>query len=1012
MQGTGLIKSFLFLITLVCVFQLFYYIPTRGVESKAEAYAETSAASFEGKEKVMAYKMARARYLDSMSSENVLSIPLLANYTYSDLKRQQLALGLDLKGGMSILLEVDLKGFLVSLAGRNAKDPDFVAAIEAAEKAKESNQSEYISLFVNEFRRVAPSKKLAKIFQQSQVLGEINQETSDGEVERMLRAKADETVGLTFKLLKERIDRLGVVQPNISLDAARDLILVEMPGIDNPQRARQYLQASAQLEFWETFRISDNGIMTAFMEADSRLKALDGNTTNTTNDTTATSLNESDLLVADSTAKTKDSTDVAAATSSTNGPLLSLLTLNNSGQLPMTVVGLADKNKKAAITAMLERPEIKALFPKNVKFLWSYKPHQDFTTKEVTNQYQLYAIKTQLNSDKAPLEGDAVTDASPSQDPVTGEPKVSMIMDAKGAKKWAELTGKAFDGDAQGNRREIAIVLDDEVITAPSVNNGAITGGSSEISGAFNVQETVDLANILEVGKLPAKTKIIQESSVGPSLGQQNITKSLYSLVIGFLLVMVFMVVYYAGGGLVSIITLLANLFFIFGALSSFGTVLTLPGIAGVVLTIGMAVDANVIIFERIREELRSGKSLLDAISDGFKFSYSAIIDANVTTILTAIVLAYFGLGPIKGFAVVLIIGVISSLISSVVLGKLIIDYYTKDKNKDLKFSTGASEKVFSGMQIDWMGRRKVAYAISGVMLVASLASILISGFDYGVDFKGGHSYVVNFAPDVKVTSEDLRATLSDGFEGAPVVKQVDARNSFNIITSYKVNDTSEEVYDMVTDKLYEGIAKINPNLDKDAFKNNTSDDAVTHISSYSKVGSSIADDIKSSSLYAGSFALILIFLYIFIRFSKWQFSLGAVAALFHDTIIVLGLFSMLKNIVPFSLEVDQAFIAAILTVIGYSINDTVIVFDRIREFVNTYTNKPKDEVYNLAINTTLSRTMITSFTTLFVVFILFLFGGSSITGFAFAILMGILIGTYSSIFIATPIMRDLSKDN
>ena len=984
MQGKGLIKLILVLLLLVCLFQFFYFIPTGRVERDADNYAQEMSANLTGADKAAVEKDARAKYLDSMSSETILSIPLIAKYTYNDLKSQQLALGLDLKGGMSSVLEVDLQELLVALAGRNAKDVDFVAALEAAKKAQLTEQSDYVSLFVREFRKIAPNRKLATIFQQSETLEDINLDTSDGEVEKKLREKADQTVDLTYKMLKERIDRLGVVQPNVSLDENRDLILVEMPGIDNPQRARQYLSQSAKLEFWETYRFTDNGILSSLQEADRRLKGI------------------------------SDTTVVDSASLNAVGPLLSALQLNgqNGVQYPQTVVGVADKNKTKVISEMLERPEIASLFPKNLRLLWGYKPYQDPTTRNPTGQYELYAIKTQPNTDNAPIDGDVVTSAGQTQDQITGEPQVNLTMNAAGAKKWAELTGKAYNGNAEGNRREIAIVLDEQVVTAPSVNTGAITGGSSVISGSFNVQEAIDLSNILEVGKLPAKTKIIQEAQVGPTLGKQNIQKSTLSLVLGFLLVLGFMIFYYAKGGVVSVLALLLNIILIFGTLSSFGTVLTLPGIAGIVLTIGMAVDANVIIFERIREELRAGKTMLQSISDGFTGSYSSIIDANVTTILTAIVLAYFGLGPIKGFAVVLIVGVISSMFTAVVVGKFFIDSYVKDGERKMSFWTGVSKESLANLNFDWVGKRKYAYMFSGILIAASLISIAVRGFELGVDFTGGYSYNVQLDGAADINSEKLRQGLKDVFGSVPVVKQIDANNTFNIITSYNINDTGEGADEKVSTKLYEGLKAITgSNTTYEAFKNSAGSDTGSKIMSFSKVGPTIADDIKKSSFYAGMFALILIFIYIFIRFSKWQYSMGAIIALFHDTIITLGIFSMLYGWAGFSLEIDQAFIAAILTVIGYSINDTVIVFDRIREYFGLYPNKTKDEVINDAINQTFSRTTITSMTTLFVVLVLFLFGGSSIKGFAFAILVGILVGTYSSIFVATPIVRDLTDD-
>jgi SecD/SecF fusion protein len=985
MQGKGLLKAFLILMSIVCLIQLFYFLPTSKVERNADDYATQASASLNGFEKDMAFKTARAKYLDSMSTEKIFNVPVIGvGYTYSDLKQRQLNLGLDLKGGMSTLLEVDLSELLTALAGRNAKDSEFVQAIANAKLAQENDQSNFISLFVREYKRLANDKPLARIFAQSESLGgSINLETSDNEVERLLRERADQTVDLTFKMLKERIDRLGVVQPNITLDKARDLILVEMPGIDNPERARQFLQKNAQLEFWETYRLTDSGIMAALQQADQRLSG--------------------------------DTSAVAAATPDTSslktgGPLLSLLKLNNPGNptAPITVLGLVDKNKKDAVMAMLMRPDVQALFPKNIRFMWSYKPHEDFTTKVLTNQYELYAIKMNPGTDKAPLDGEVVTDASSTQDQVTGEPQVSLIMNAVGAKKWAELTQKAYEGNAEGQKREIAIALDNEVVTAPGVNNGPITGGSSVISGSFNVQETVDLANILEVGKLPAKTKIIQESNVGPSLGKSNISKSLNSLVIGFALVMLFMLLYYSGAGIISILALFANIIFILGTLSSFGTVLTLPGIAGIVLTIGMAVDANVIIYERVKEELRSGKSLLDSIQEGFGHSYSAIIDANVTTIITALLLSYFGIGPIKGFGVVLTIGVLSSMLTAVLLAKLLIDGWVKGGKRSISFWNSTSKDALSTLNIDWVGKRKIAYIFSGTLIVAGLVSIFTRGFDLGVDFQGGHSYTVQFDAGQKVTADLLREKLTANFEASPVVKVVDTENTFNITTSYMINDNSEGVEERVAGKLHEGLTAITGSkISFDQFK---AGDAVNDMKllSSSKVGPTVADDIKKSSVYAGLFALIAIFLYILFRFSKWQYSAGAVLALFHDALITLGMFSLLKGIVPFSLEIDQAFIAAILTVIGYSINDTVIVFDRIRENLGLNPNRSESDIINESINRTFSRTTFTSLTTLFVVIGLFLFGGASIKGFAFALLVGIIIGTYSSIFIATPVMIDL----
>jgi SecD/SecF fusion protein len=1001
MQGKGLVKALLILVALVCAYQFLYFLPTNKVEKAAEAYAQLAADNAgENVDKDAVYKIAKGNYLDSISGEVVFSIPLLKDYTYSELKSQQLALGLDLKGGMSTVLQVDLEDLLKTLAGTNSRDETFVQALENANLALTNSQSDYVSLFVQEFRKIANGKKLATIFMRSDLIEGINAESTDGEVERVLREKANETVGLTFNMLKERIDRLGVAQPNVSLDAGRDLILVELPGIENPERAREYLQASAQLEFWDTYRFSDPGILGAITEADKRLGINENSDTQVQMDT-------SYQLVYDTLGQVIDSTEVIQPVNdpfSQGGPLLSKFT-PNQGNFAAAVIGVANKNDKRIVSEMLGRSDIKALFPKNAKFLWSRNPAYDYNTGEKLDVYELYLIKTLPGTEKAPLEGDVVTDAAYQPDPVTNEPQVSLRMDRRGAKKWAEMTTVA----AQNGNREIAIVLDDEVVSAPRVN-GPITGGSSSIEGNYTVQEANDFANILEVGKLPARPKIIQSSTVGPSLGQQNISRSIKSLIAGFIILFIFMIIYYGGAGIISIIALITNMIFIFGALSSIGTVLTLPGFAGIVLTIGMAVDANVIIFERVKEELRAGKTLLASIKDGFGHSYSAIIDANVTTILTAFVLAYFGLGPIKGFAVVLIIGVLSSLLTAVLFGKLMIDGWV-GKDKNLTFWTPLSKTAFANLNIDWIGKRKIAYVISSVLIVAGLASIFTRGFDLGVDFKGGYSYDVQFTEGATINNVELRDGLSSYFGSAPVVKAIDTENTYQIVTSYRINENSEEATDDVLVKLFEGISQVTgQTMDIEQFKNESAV-GVPHITASSKVGPTIADDIKKSSFYAGIFALLLIFLYIFIRFSKWQYSLGAVAALFHDSLIVLGIFSLCHGWIGFSLEIDQAFIAAILTVIGYSINDTVVVFDRIREDLGIYTNKSKDEVINLAINSTFSRTIITSLTTLLVVGILFAFGGGSIKGFAFALLIGIIVGTYSSVFVATPILRDFTED-
>lgn len=1017
MQGKGIIRFFLILITAVCLLQYLYLLPTRKIEKDADRYATSrSAGETDEAARLTKYKIARADYLDSMSSEPVVKIPLLGEFSYEKLKQQQIALGLDLKGGISTVLQVDLREFIETLSN-NSKDPSLKQALDNAEASLKNSQADFITLFGQEWNKVSNGQRLAPIFSRNASLREvINFESSDAEVLNELRTRADETVDLTFKRLKDRIDKLGVVQPNVSLDNARDLILVELPGIDNPERARNYLQSTAKLEFWDVYRVSDPGIMESFANADERLrKLMSGDTAFAEVDTTLQTRPDTSWTVSgyDTLGNPLDSEMVITQVpvidepGANDGPLLSQLKLNyfdgQSIQYPFAVMGVANRNKIKSITEMLENPQVRPLFPQDVRFMWSSKPTMD-QDGNATDEYELYAIKARRGSEQAPLQGDRVVSAVSNPDPMTNEVAVTLRMDNLGAKIWSEMTTKA----AQDNNREIAIALDDEIVSAPRVNE-AITTGDSRISGNFTIQEGQDLANILQIGKLPASTTIIQESLIGPSLGQDNINKSMIAMTIAMLLVLVFMVFYYGGSGVVAIIALLANLFFIFGTLSSIGTVLTLPGIAGIVLTIGMAVDANVIIYERAREELRAGKGLRTAIIDGFKHSYSAIIDANVTTILSAMALAYFGLGPIKGFAVTLLIGVISTLFTAVLIGRLLIDWWVA-KGKNLTFWTNPTKDLFTKFNVDWLGKRKVAYICSAIFIAIGLVSMFTRGFDLGVDFKGGFSYNVEFASGTDVDVEKFRESLTASFGTAPIVKSVDAVNTYNVTTSYLIDDNSDDAQQRVTQKLYEGVTAVaGTDLTLEEFMQ--TDFSGTHITSSAKVGPMIADDIKKSSFYAGIVAIALIFIYILIRFSKWQYSLGAILAVIHDALVVLSAFSLLKGLLPFSMEVDQTFIAALLTVIGYSINDTVVIFDRIRENFNLYTGKTKHEILNLSINVTMSRTLITSLTVFFVVLALLFFGGDSIKGFAFALVVGLISGIYSTIFIAAPVLADLSGE-
>jgi len=977
------------------------FIPTRQVEKRAERYAAQQTASVkDGSIKEFQQRKYRQSFLDSLSNETILNLGF-RKFTYMDLVKQQLALGLDLKGGMSVVMQVDLRDLIVQLSD-DSEDPNFRKALTKATELQTSAQSDYITLFRRAFEDIAPGQKLAPIFQNN-LREEIKFETSNAEVASILREKANETVNLTYTRLKQRIDKFGVTQPNVTLDPNTDRIIVELPGVGNPERARKYLQATANLEFFDTYRIAE--VQTRLTQANEKLKAKDALNKKDSVETVAPvdTTNTLDSLGTDSIKTPTTPTNNSA------GPLFSILSPNFQTQqgyfFQRCVIGISSIGDTAEVNRLLATPEVN--MPKDLRFKWSEKTTKDNDGKP-TEQILLYAIKLPSGGE-AELQGDMIESARADLDAQSNAYTVSLSMKAEGRQVWARMTQAAV-----GENREVAIILDNQVVSSPSVQS-AINDGRTQITGNFSPQEAQDLANILQVGKLPAKTQIIEEAIVGPSLGADNINSSLTSLTIGMLLVLVFMVMYYGSGGVVSIIALILNIIFIFASLASLGTVLTLPGIAGIILTIGMAVDANVIIYERIREELRAGKTMLTAVTDGFKASYSAIIDANVTTMLTAVVLFYFGLGPIKGFAAVLMVGVVASLFTAVLVGRLMIDWWMGRGGK-IAFSTKVSESAFSKMNFDFIKARRISYVVSGSIILVGLISFATLGFELGVDFKGGYSYAVQF--DKSVDVDDIREKMTVAFDNeAPIVKTFGGNNTYEITTSHMIKDQSEGVDSIVLRKLYNGVISI---LGADAPADMTlkrfagTDDSgtsATYLTRSIKVGPTIADDITQSAFKAAIFALLFIFLYIFLRFRKWQYSLGAVAALFHDVLIVLSVFSIGKLFLPFSLEIDQAFIAAILTVIGYSINDTVVVFDRIREFINAYTRKDKKEVFNLAVNNTISRTIITSLTTLFVVLILFIFGGGSIRGFAFALVIGIIVGTYSSVFVATPIVYDLSGD-
>ena len=996
MQSKGVVRFFLIALTIVCLYQYLLVLPTNSIESDARAYANDCS----GKDAKLGWQGCYAQYLDSLSTETVFEIPLIKKFTYADLKKSQLAMGLDLKGGMSVLLQVDLSDFLKSLSG-NTSDPAFAKALTRATELQKSQQGDYISLFAQAWKEVGEGRTLASIFARNEASG-IKFDAPDADAINTIRTLANGTVGETYKRLKQRIDKLGVVQPNVSLDAARDLIQVELPGIDNPKRAREMLQGQAKLEFWETYRVQDEGIIQGFTGADDLLKlnqaAVSGQVFE--KDTTYDYPKGTDGKADSTKPKVQVITD-RLNRDSVAGPMISRMSLNGQGG---SVLAWVDKNKMRQLDTFFARADVKAKFPADLAFRWSRKPVDDAegATSNLNGKYELYAVKKRSGSDNAPLDGSVVTSARADPDPTSGDIQVSLQMNNDGAKVWADMTTKA----ANAGNREVAILLDDEVVSAPRVIN-PITGGSTSITGGFKLEEAQDLAQILQVGKLPARTHIVQESQVGPSLGADNINKSLTTMILCVLFLCSFMVVYYNKGGWISVIALLANIFFILGTLASMGTVLTLPGIAGIVLTLASAVDANVIIYERIREELRNGLSMAKAVSTGFTRALPAIVDANATLILTAFVLIYFGLGPIKGFGTVLFIGIICSMFTAVLVGRYITEWWIS-KGRDINYSRPWSENWLVGFHYDWIGKRKYAYAFSIAIITIGVASFFMRGFELGVDFKGGYSYNVQFEKPVDV--EQLRGPLTTALGGNPVIKAVNTANTFNITTSYLIDEQGGDVVDRVSAKLHEGLTAAGVSSDLESFKNTSS--AGTHIVSSSQVSATVADDIRNSSFMAGIWALGLIFLFLLIRFRRWQFSLGAVLSLVHDALIMLTFFTLLHGLVPFSLEIDQAIIACILTVIGFSVNDTVIVYDRIREFMGTFAGRKKDEVFNMAINTTLSRTLITSGTVFIVVLLLFLFGGGAIKGFAFGMLIGVLFGTYSSIFVASALVVDFTKED
>lgn len=1026
MQGKALIKFFTGVALLVVAYQFLLWFPTNSVESNADQYAAAAVAQeADSNVKEERRDSFRNAYLDSVSNKTVFSIPFVKDYNYQELKQQQIAWGLDLQGGMSVVMQVDLKELIIALSG-DSRNPDFLKSLDEAKVAQQAAQTDYVTLFGERYEANS-QVPLARLFSVSERLkDEVTIESSNAEVLAAIRKVAGETVESTYNLLKQRIDRFGVAQPIVSLDKSTDRITVELPGVRNPKRARKYLQATANLEFWELHQNVDvQNELIALNENLKEQKKLE----EALNDTTKVEETpEEPVAMPDTTTLDGDSTlgglaDLEAdgdltADSMDIGPLFTILqpVIARTSADRSGVIGYAEKANIAAVEAILNSEDAKKALggkARSVRFVWNAKA---FEGQDGKNYVALYALNTKGRKNSK-LSGERVIQSFPTPNPTGKGFAVSLSMDQEGARVWKKMTT-----DNVG--RQVAVVLDNKVYSAPNVNE-PIPNGNTSISGGFNtVTEAKDLANILSIGKLPAKPEIIEEAVVGPSLGAATVSAGIWSLVGGFVLVLLYMLGYYAMAGVIAVIALFLNIFFIFGSLASFGTVLTLPGIAGIVLTIGMAVDANVIIFERIREELRGGEDWKSAITKGFSHSYSAILDANITTLIVAAILYNFGLGPIKGFATVLIIGVVCSVFSAVLIGRMIFDSYM-EKNKEVTVWASWSKNILANPGIDFVSKRKIAYAISGVVLVLGIISIASSGFELGVDLQGGRSYTVQFANDVDVTAFKKEIETSFATVGLDqdnvdktVVREFSKATQAKITTSFMQSVTEVNSDSIILLKVYEA-AKAYAKNDisyADFAAGEPAEGSATgafYLSASSKVGPTIADDIRNSAGWAAGLSLIFIFLYILLRFNRWQYSAGALAALVHDVLFVLSIFSIFKGIMPFSLEIDQAFIAAILTVIGYSINDTVVVFDRIREVGRDMQDKASfKDIVNIAVNNTISRTCITSLTTLLVVLILFLFGGSGISGFAFALLIGILVGTYSSIFIATPVVVDTTGDS
>ena len=994
MQNKGFVKVFAVLLTLVCVFYLSFSFVTRHYTNKAKEIAN-------GDTKV------EQDYLDSLSNEKVM----LWNWTLKQCREMEISLGLDLKGGMNVILEVSVPDVIKALAD-NKPDEAFNNALATAAKQAVNSQDDVITLFIREYHKIAPDAKLSELFATQQLKDKVNQKSSDAEVEKVLRAEVKAAVENSFNVLRTRIDRFGVVQPNIqSLEDKMGRIMVELPGIKEPERVRKLLQGSANLEFWETYTARE--VLPAMQSADAKLRVILAEGTTADTDTIeavlteATPVEKKTVSAADSLAAALKGDVTAEDKSAANTeeikkqyPLLSILQLNSSGQGP--VIGYANYKDTADINKYLAMPEIKADLPKDLRLKWGVSP-SEFDKKGQT--FELYAIKSTERNGKAPLEGDVVTDAKDEFDQYS-KPAVSMTMNSDGARRWAQLT-------KQNIGRSIAIVLDNYVYSAPNVNS-EITGGRSQITGHFTPEQAKDLANVLKSGKMPAPAHIVQEDIVGPSLGQESINAGIFSFVVALILLMIYMCSMYGFiPGMVANCALFLNFFFTLGILSSFQAALTMSGIAGMVLSLGMAVDANVLIYERTKEELRAGKGVKKALADGYSNAFSAIFDSNLTSIITGIILFNFGTGPIRGFATTLIIGILVSFFTAVFMTRLVYEHFmNKDKWLNLTFTSKISRNLLVNTRFDFMGTNKKSLIIVSAIILVCIGSFGLRGLSQSIDFTGGRNFKVQFENPVE--PEQVRELIADKF-GEDVNVNVIAigtdKKTVRISTNYRIADEGNNVDSEIESYLYETLKPLlTQNITLATFIDRDNHTGGSIVSSQ-KVGPSIADDIKTGAVWSVVLALIAIGLYILIRFRNIAYSIGSIVALTCDTIMIIGAYSLLWGIVPFSLEIDQTFIGAILTAIGYSINDKVVIFDRVREFFGLYPKRDKRQLFNDSLNTTLARTINTSLSTLIVLLCIFILGGDSIRSFAFAMILGVVIGTLSSLFIASPIAYNMMKN-